>query len=212
MRHLLLIRHAVTEWNRSGRLLGHSDLPLSAEGEAQARALGARFAGEDVLVYTSPLKRAYQTAQIAFPRRELRQDARLKELNFGRFEGRTLEQNRALESWRTWYQDPFKRRAPNGESYEELRGRAVAWFEALPDAPCTVAVTHSGTIQMLLSYVLGVEHPRWRKRFGLHHAGVTWLRLSEDGVLIERVNDTRHLDALHLDSLPDPPDLDVARG
>jgi broad specificity phosphatase PhoE len=41
----------------------------------------------------------------------------------------------------------------------------VAWLESLPDAPHVVAVTHSGTIQMLLTHALGLETPRWRKRF-----------------------------------------------
>lgn len=194
MRHLSLIRHAVTSWNEQGRVQGHSDVPLSATGKAQTRALARRFAEDDVvLLYTSPLERARMTATLAFPHLEAIEDARLKELHFGIFEGYTLPERLALPQWQTWAQAPFLEAAPGGESYRELRERAVAWLRDLPDAPHIVAVTHSGTIQMLLSHVLGLETPRWRKRFQLGHAGVTRLILGGSEILIERVNDTQHL-------------------
>jgi broad specificity phosphatase PhoE len=136
-----------------------------------------------------------QTAQLAFPGQPIREDPRLKEVHFGAFEGHTLDERLALSSWRTWSQNAFLERAPGGESYAELRARAVAWLESLPDAPQIVAVTHSGTIQMLLSHILGVEHPRWRKRFFLKYTGVTCLLFEGSEVLIERVNDFGHLDA-----------------
>lgn len=152
------------------------------------------FAADDLLIYTSPLGRARQTAELAFAGREIREDARLKELNFGAFEGQTLDERLAQPAWRQWAATSFTRRAPGGESYGELRERAVAWLEGLPGTQSVAAVTHSGTIQMLLSHVLGVEHPRWRKRFYLGHTSVTTLRFEGDDIFIERVNDTVHLD------------------
>lgn len=203
MRYLSLVRHAVTAWNSGGRVQGHSDVPLSAEGEAQARALGRRFAGAggEVLLYTSPLERAKRTAALALPGHEAVQDSRLKELNFGVFEGRTLPERLALPEWTAWNTDPFATPAPGGESYEQLRSRVVAWLEHLPDAPHIVAVTHSGTIQMLLSHALKIDAPRWRKRFQLTHTGVTRLALEGADIFIERVNDTRHLDGMYPDTV-----------
>ncbi len=201
MRYLSLVRHAVTPWNSGGRVQGHSDVPLSAEGEAQALALRHRFARDEVLLYTSPLERAKKTAALAFPDRAAVQDARLKELNFGVFEGRTLHERSSLPEWATWNTDPFLTPAPGGESYRELRGRVVAWLESLPDAPHIVAVTHSGTIQMLLSHALRIDTPRWRKRFQLAHTGVTGLVLEGADIFIERVNDTRHLDGIYPDTV-----------
>ena len=166
MRQLLLIRHGLTEWNTAGKFQGHSDIELSEEGRAQAEALRARLETLEQnglttgKVISSPLKRAYQTAQIALPGCEIQRDERLKELNFGAFEGRTLAQNVASSAWNTWYQDPFKHRTPEGESYEDLRLRVVDWLMSLSDGH-TVAFTHSGTIQMLLSHIMGVEHPKW---------------------------------------------------
>ena len=199
MRQLLLIRHGLTEWNTSGKLQGHSDIELSDEGRAQAEALRGRLGALERgglridRVVSSPLKRAYQTARIALPGRDIRHDERLKELNFGAFEGHTLAHNRETPAWGVWYRDPFKQRAPEGESYEDLRLRVVDWLENLPDEH-VVAFTHSGTIQMLISHILGVEHPRWRKRISLRHTGLTRVLCRDGETVLERVNDARHLE------------------
>ena len=196
MRQLTLIRHGVTAWNKTGQFQGHTDIPLSAEGQKQARVLAKHLAKatETVdLVYSSPLKRAVETAEIVFPQFEIIQDERLKEIHFGIFEGHTQTENEASELWGKWYADPFKRKAPQGESYEDVRLRAVAWMESLPELERIVAVAHSGTIQMLLSYVLGLEHPLWRKRFYLRHSSITRILFKGKEAIIERVNDARHL-------------------
>ena len=60
---LLVVRHGQTEWSRSGRHTGRTDVPLTEEGEVQARALRARLAGRRfALALTSPLQRAVETA------------------------------------------------------------------------------------------------------------------------------------------------------
>ncbi|HLV13415.1 MAG TPA: histidine phosphatase family protein [Trueperaceae bacterium] len=194
---LTLIRHALTDWNASGRFQGAADVALNSEGRDQARRLAAYVARlePEAVVYSSPLKRAVETAAIAFPGRELRLDARLKEIDFGEFEGKTQAENELHPGWATWFGDPYQLPAPGGESYAMLRARAVAWMEEVvaagPDH--VVAVTHSGTIQMLLAHVLGVEKVRWRKRIYLRHASVSRVLFRGDEVLVERVNDTRHL-------------------
>ncbi len=195
MRQLTLIRHGVTDWNSSGKFQGHSDIPLSSKGQAQAKALAkrlARFENID-LVYASPLARAVQTAEIALPGQQIHCDERLKELNFGVFEGRTMAENQEHADWAWWFSDPFRRQTPQGESYEQLRQRAVDWLQNLPAAEHIMAFSHSGTIQMLISHIIGVERPRWRKRIYLRHTGITRVLFKGDETVIERVNDTRHL-------------------
>jgi broad specificity phosphatase PhoE len=194
---LTLIRHGLTEWNVEGRFQGQSDLPLSQEGTEQARRLAERMARMDPpdRIVTSPLLRAVETAEIAFEGQPVTIEPRLMELHFGAFEGRTLAENLAEDAWRSWARDPYLQPAPGGESYRELRERAVAWYRELPhDAAHVVAVTHSGTIQMLLAHVLGIEHPRWRKRIYLRHSSVTRILVGASDTVVERVNDTRHLD------------------
>jgi alpha-ribazole phosphatase len=201
MHRLTLIRHALTDWNVSGRFQGQTDVALSEEGREQARRLARHVRGLErgAVVYASPLVRARETAEIAFPRREIRLDPRLSELDFGAFEGSTQEENERHEAWAWWIADPYPRPAPGGESYRQLRERAVAWMEELSRAGSgpdhVVAVSHSGTIQMLLAHVLGVERPRWRKRIYLRHTGISRVLFRGSEAVVERVNDTRHLAA-----------------
>lgn len=196
-RTLTLIRHGLTDWNVSGRFQGQSDLPLSEAGRRQARRLARRTMRmrEADVVVSSPLSRAYETATLAFPNAEITTDARLMELNFGIFEGGTLDENRRRPEWERWIADPFDNATPCGESYRDLRERAVAWFASLPEGPGeVVAITHSGTIQMLLAHVLGLDRPRWRKRIYLRHSSVSRIIMQGEEMIVERVNDTRHLD------------------
>jgi broad specificity phosphatase PhoE len=194
MRQITLVRHGITAWNVTGQFQGHTDTPLSDEGRAQAQALAKHLKKAKVdLIYSSPLSRALETAHTVFPNRDILQDARLKELNFGDFESFTQLENQKHEQWAWWFADPFKREAPNGESYEALRLRAVTWMESLPDDIHAIAFTHSGTIQMLISYIMGVEYPKWRKRLYLRHTGITRILFRDGEAVIERVNDTQHL-------------------
>lgn len=187
----------MTDWNLSGRFQGVADIPINEQGRRQARRLARYVEGleDEAEVYSSPLIRSLQTAELAFPGRELRLDARLRELNFGTFEGKTQSENENDPAWAAWMVDPFELAPPGGESYSQLRDRAGAWMrEAVTiEAEHVVAVTHSGTIQMMLSDVLGVEKVRWRKRFYLRHASISRVLFRGDEIVVERVNDTRHL-------------------
>jgi broad specificity phosphatase PhoE len=194
MQQITLIRHGVTEWNLNGKFQGHTDVPLSEQGRQQALVLAKHLKKAKVdVIYSSPLQRALETAQIVFPEREIIQDERLKELYFGIFEGFTQAENAQHQDYNWWMADTFKRPAPQGESYQALRERAVDWMKSLPPEKHIVAFTHSGTIQMLLSHIMGVEHPMWRKRIYLRHTGITRVLFKHGEAIIERVNDTRHL-------------------
>ncbi|MGL4608554.1 MAG: histidine phosphatase family protein [Trueperaceae bacterium] len=194
MRQLTLVRHGITQWNITGQFQGHTDTPLSEEGRLQAQALAKHLKKAEVdVIYSSTLSRAFETAKIVFPTRDILQDERLCELNFGEFEGYTQAENEQHTEWAWWFSDPFKHRAPSGESYEALRERMVAWMKALPQDKHTIAFTHSGAIQMLISYIMEVEYPKWRKRLYLRHTGITRILFRNGEAVIERVNDTRHL-------------------
>ncbi len=198
MRRLTLIRHGVTAWNSEGRFQGHSDVPLTARGRSQAERLREQAAWLEPLdvVLSSPSVRAAETAAIAFPGHRLLYDARLRELDFGVFEGRTFEQNEAHPAWSWWSADPFGRPAPRGESYRALQDRAIAWLDEAAgrwQGADVVAVCHSGTIQMLLAHVLGVDRPRWRVRLEVDHTSVSQVRFEEGLTIVERVNDVAHL-------------------
>jgi len=89
---LVLVRHGETTWSSAGRHTGRSDVPLTADGEAQARATGEALAGRTFgLVLTSPLGRARRTAELAgYGGAEI--DPDLAEWDYGRVEGLTRTQ------------------------------------------------------------------------------------------------------------------------
>ncbi len=101
MAEVVLVRHGQTEWSRDGRHTGHRDIPLIADGEADARALGARLRRPFGLVLTSPLSRASRTAELAGLRADV--DADLIEWDYGHEEGRTTAQARETRpGWSVW--------------------------------------------------------------------------------------------------------------
>jgi broad specificity phosphatase PhoE len=116
---IYLVRHGETEWSKSGRHTGRTDLPLTPSGEAEARALRSRLAGtafEQVL--TSPLQRAARTAELAgFTATP---DPDLLEWDYGDYEGLTSAAIRASRpGW-----DLFNDGCPGGESVEQITQRA----------------------------------------------------------------------------------------
>lgn len=101
-----LVRHGVTDWNKTGRIQGQTDIALNSEGIRQAEQLAERLRDEKWdIIYSSDLKRALQTAEIMNSDLGLRivTDARLREVNFGQIEGTTLEERIARwgHDWRS---------------------------------------------------------------------------------------------------------------
>ena len=85
---IFLIRHGETEWSRTGKHTGLTDVALTDEGKRQAEALGGALRGRKLSVWTSPLQRARETARLAgFPSDQVDDD--LREWDYGIYEGRT---------------------------------------------------------------------------------------------------------------------------
>ncbi len=125
MLDVYLARHGETEWSRSGRHTGSTDLPLTPEGERKAAALAARLAGLQFdAVYSSPLQRAMRTAELAgFPRPEL--TSLLREVDYGRYEGLTTNQIHETDPGWELYRDG----CPGGETPDQIAARARAFVE-----------------------------------------------------------------------------------
>ena len=91
---LTICRHGQTDWNAEGRLQGHQDIPLNSLGIEQAEILRNELADKHFdLIFSSPLSRAYQTAQIINSRHNLDIvcDDRIKELYLGKLEGESKD-------------------------------------------------------------------------------------------------------------------------
>src|SRR6202051_3905012 len=113
--NLWVIRHGETEWSASGRHTSATDLPLTAEGERKAAAVGQLLAGKKfALVLASPLRRALETCRLAGYSAEVTAD--LREWSYGAYEGRTSAEIQVQNpGWTIWNGTP-----PGGESAEEV--------------------------------------------------------------------------------------------
>jgi broad specificity phosphatase PhoE len=116
-----LARHGETAWTISRQHTGLTDLPLTAQGEAEALRLGARLDGLTfAAVFTSPLQRAVRTCELAGFGKGAGVDPDLREWNYGAYEGRTSAEIRAERpDWQL-----FRDGCPEGESPDQIGARA----------------------------------------------------------------------------------------
>jgi broad specificity phosphatase PhoE len=116
---VFLIRHGETEWSRTGRHTGRTDVPLTGDGELRAAAIGGTLRGRDFSVWTSPLQRARETCRLAgFAPATVDDD--LREWDYGVYEGRTTEEiRREVPEWSVW-----SSAIVNGESLDQVAERA----------------------------------------------------------------------------------------
>jgi broad specificity phosphatase PhoE len=163
---LWLVRHGATAWNAEGRFCGTSDIPLSPQGEEQARWLGQQLSSARIAaIHASDLLRARQTAeQIAGQQVPLYFTALWRELAFGRWEGLTYAEIAALPANDLrFFDDSLHFAPPEGESLTELQ-RALTLLVA--DAHARIAahgplqnlvlVSHGGPLRVLLCLLLHV--------------------------------------------------------
>lgn len=151
---LVLVRHGQTEWSATGRHTGLTDVDLTADGERQARALApflARYRG--CPVWTSPLRRARRTAELA-GLRDIQVDDNLLEWDYGAYEGLTTPQIReqgAGAGWTVFADGVLPGRTP-GESLQQVTGRARRVLDRARDVLTSsdlVLVGHGHALRVL---------------------------------------------------------------
>ncbi len=153
-RQLWLVRHGETDWARTGRHTGRTDVPLTETGRAQARTLGTRLSGRAfTLVLSSPLLRAWDTATIALPLADVVADPDLQEWDYGALEGLTTDEIRTrYPDWAIW-RGPW----PGGESIDEVGARADRVLERIAAVDRDVlAFAHGHLLRILAARWLGL--------------------------------------------------------
>jgi len=141
-----LVRHGETEWTVSKKHTGRSDIPLTPDGEAQARRLAPVLAAHSfALVLTSPLERARRTADLAgFADAEL--DDQLVELDYGDYDGRTTaEIHEQRPDWLLWSDG-----SPGGESIDDAGRRADGVLARIADLEGDVLLFGHGHFSRVL--------------------------------------------------------------
>jgi broad specificity phosphatase PhoE len=161
LRELILLRHGETEGQSSIRYHGSGDVPLSDAGREQMRAARRRLPRRDFdAVVSSPLSRAYEGARIAAPGAEILVEERFREIDFGRWEGLTREEIRALDPdlYEQWMAHPETFGFPEGEDRAAFASRVEAGLERLLGLPARSAlvVVHKGVIRTILDRLCGL--------------------------------------------------------
>lgn len=180
---VFLVRHGATVLSAEDRYAGSVDVALSDEGRGQARALGARLAGEPLAaVYTSPMSRARDTAELIVAGRgpEVATVPELRETDHGHWEGKTREEIRAgfPEEYARWERDPFTFAPSSGETGLQVLARALPAFLAVvnrhPD-DAVLVVSHKATLRLVVGALLGVELRGYRDRLDMSPCGLSIL-------------------------------------
>jgi broad specificity phosphatase PhoE len=150
-----LIRHGETEWTVSRRHTGLTDLPLTAAGEEQARALRSRLqVNSFARVFSSPLQRAARTCELAGYGPVMEVDDDLVEWNYGDYEGRKRPE--ILAESPTWI--IFRDGCPGGESPADVAVRTDRFLFRIRAVQGKVAVFSSGHfLRVLIARWLGLD-------------------------------------------------------
>ena len=188
MGQIFLIRHGETEWSRSGKHTGSTDISLTSLGEQAAQKLVNVVPKNPDLVLCSPLQRAQRTAALA-GLVVTRTEADLKEWNYGDFEGRTTPEIRAElcdPEWLIW--DTL---IPHGEQLDDVAARVDRVIaEVLPtvlDGGSVVLVAHGHVLRILTSRWLGLS-PINGRLFALSPATVSTLGFEHEQRVITMWN------------------------
>lgn len=142
-----ILRHGITDANENGIYIGKTNLPLSQNGR---EALQEKYETHEYpkvqRVYTSPLERAVQSAEILFPDRELVIVDDLREMDFGVFEGLSVDDLIELDSYKKWLKGGLDNPPPNGESLRNMMLRCYSALNLIILDMMKEGITHAGVV------------------------------------------------------------------
>ncbi len=204
MGRLILVRHGETEWNRTLRFQGQSDVELSDVGIREAERVSDRLSGEQIdTIYASDLTRAARTAQIIACRHDMSDSIHytpmLRELSFGDMEGLTFNEierdHRDVFDIHDWIERSLQVCFPNGEGLTDLATRTKQFTESLDGQVAdrsTLLVGHGGALQVLICQLLGMDLSCWW-RIRLSSCSVSVIEHYPHCPTLTLLNDVCHL-------------------
>ncbi len=200
---ILLVRHGETEWNRTHRFQGRSNLPLNKKGEEQAHALALALKNESfVAAYSSPLDRAMETARVikAFhPSAPLFEEDGLTEMDFGDFDGMEAKKWAAQypDLLKTWQKTPSRVTMPEGENLVDVQTRAIEALERIvgpyPSGSTLLFSSHNFVNLTILCHATKTPLDQFRK---LRQETAAYNVLYKEGehLRAEVINERSHLE------------------
>jgi broad specificity phosphatase PhoE len=203
MTTVYLIRHGQTAWNKEEIFRGRTDVPLNAIGMREAELAGEYLKDKEIhVIYSSPLSRAWQTAQkiAQFHNLEVQPLNGIIDMSFGRWEGHSLQeiQKNDGELYRQWREEPHRVRIPDGESLDEVRIRTMAALEEmiqLHPEKTLVLVSHRVITKVLICGILGIDNSHFWQ-IGQDTTAINLIQQRNGKYILSLMNETCHLKPL----------------
>ena len=200
MTMILLIRHAVNDFVKTGKLAGRmAGVHLNDEGLAQAEALGRRLAEAPLRrIYSSPMERTMETAAAIVKYHSsltVEVHPEINEVEYGAWQGKAISELQRRKMWAVVQEYPSRARFPNGETLRGVQTRIVDAIETLsrvhPEQMIAL-VFHADLIKLALAHYLGM-HLDVFQRIVISPASISTLHLGHSRPFIIGTNDIAHL-------------------
>ncbi|MCZ6547548.1 MAG: histidine phosphatase family protein [Deltaproteobacteria bacterium] len=169
METIFLLRHGETAWNKQRRVMGRLEIPLNRKGISQANRIARLLPNLEIhAIYSSPLKRALDTAQILLEQNKIpmKIDPELTEVDFGRWEGYLFDDLVEDETYRRFLRSPQKSAVPGGETIGDVQKRGLKAIQRaaleIPEGRL-LFVSHGDVIRAILCHYLRVPLEEYRR-------------------------------------------------
>ena len=203
MTNIYLVRHGQTAWNKEEIFRGRTDVPLNEAGLREASLAAEYFRGMEVqAIYSSPLSRAWQTAQKIgeVVRREVIPLDGINDMSFGTWEGQLLRdvQKNDSERYNQWREVPHLVKIPGGESLDEVRVRAMAALEEVIRSHAgtsVILVSHRVINKVLICGILGLDNSHFWQ-IGQDTTAINLIQHRHGIYILSLMNESCHLKLL----------------
>jgi broad specificity phosphatase PhoE len=203
MTSIYLVRHGQTAWNKEEIFRGRTDIPLDETGLKQAELVGEYFKGMEIYgIYSSPLSRAWQTAQKVAQFHDLKVQPLqgIIDMSFGNWEGRPHQEIRESDNktYRQWVETPHLVRLPGGEGLDDVRVRAMAALEEVignHPGKTLILVTHRVVNKVLICGILGLDNSHFWQ-IAQDATAINLIHQRNGKYIVSLMNETCHLKPL----------------
>jgi broad specificity phosphatase PhoE len=203
MTRIYLVRHGQTAWNKEEIFRGRTDVPLNETGLREAQLAGEYFREMEIhAIYSSPLLRAWETAQkiAGVQRLEVRSLQGIIDMCFGEWEGQSLKdvQEKDGQRFQQWENEPHLVKIPGGETLDEVRDRAMAVLEETIQShsgKTLLFVSHRVVNKVILCSILGLDNSHFWQ-IGQESTAINLIQHREGKYVLSLLNEACHLKRL----------------
>jgi len=209
MTEIILVRHGETEWNVAEIFRGRIDIELNETGIKQAELLAEYLSKIKIdAIYSSPLKRAFKTAEIiaGYHKRDVAIATGLIDFDFGKWHGLSHQEvkDKYKELYAAWANHPDRVKMPDGESLDDVRKRATGVVGNIIERykGTVVLVSHRVVNKVLICALLGLDNSHfWNIKQDT--CGISTFTYENEQFILTKHNDTSYLEPVGKATLSD---------